>query len=446
MSKTYDKFRIKRTAIPGRTPNVTDPANTAYIETGELALNLADRVLYTSDGTNLIELNRDIPSGDVENVIYVSKSGSDSNDGLTLESSFLTVKAALAVATNGTTIFVKSGDYTEDNPMTIPAGVAIVGDNLRTVSIRPANPSLDIFYVNNKCYVTGITFRDHINGAAAFSFNPDGSAGFIVTSPYIQNCSSITTTGKGAYIDGNVVSGVKSMVMDAYTQFNSGGIGIHIDNGGYSQLVSIFTICCNIGILCENGASCSITNSNSSFGNIGLQAKGTSALMYAGLTTGVNQTGNVINVYDLTTRPRVNDGVTFDGGLTFYTVAVATPLDNGTSAVTLLEDVIVEIADNTPAEFYQRSTMYASGHTFEFVGSGTDLITALPQTGGVPIQENEVVELNGGKVLYTSTDQRGDFRIGGDLLISRSSGTITGNAFEKGLFAVLTPYILAIEG
>jgi hypothetical protein len=435
-----NKILLKRSSEQGKVPTSSD------LDFGEIAVNTHDGRLYVKKdpGTGNVIVTMGAP--EVANVIYVSTSGSDTNNGKSLVTPFRTIKAALAVATPGTTVFVKSGDYTEDNPMIIPQRVAVVGDSLRTVSVRPLNPSSDIFYVNNGSYITQITFRDHINGAAAFAFNPDGSAGTITTSPYIQNCSSITTTGKGMYIDGSKVGGVKSMVLDSYTQFNSGGIGIHIDNGAYAQLVSIFTICCEVGILCENGASCSITNSNSSFGTYGLKANGTSALLYSGSTNGINQTGKLISIDGLSQRPYVNQSVTFDDGVTFYTIDSATPLNSGASVVTLLESVVTEIPDNTTAKFYQQSLITASGHTFEYVGSGNNLATALPQTGGIPIQINEIVEENGGRIFYTSTDQKGDFRIGGDLLISRSDGTITGTTFDKSLFAVLTPYILAIEG
>ena len=86
----------------------------------------------------------------------------------------------------------------------------------------------------------------------------------------------------------------------------------------------------------------------------------------------------------------------------------------------------------------------ASGHTFEWVGAGTNINTALPSLGGVPITENQVVEVNQGKVYYTGTDQDGDFRIGNDFVINRNTGTIEGRTFTKSLFARLTPYILAI--
>jgi hypothetical protein len=381
------------------------------------------------------------------NTLYVSKDGNDNNNGQTLETAFLTIRTAMANASPGTTVFLKSGDYTENNPITIPPRVALVGDGLRAVSVRPANKTQDIFYLNNACYITGLTFRDHEAPAAAVAYNPDGSAGNIFTSPYVQNCSSITTTGKGMYIDGSKVGGLRSMVLDAYTQFNQGGIGIHIDNQGYAQLVSIFSICCEVGVLCTNGGFCSVTNSNSSFGTYGLKADGVSPVKYTGVTNRTDQTGREIIMSQLNRRPVVNDGVSFDGGQTFFTVEFATePDENNQSVVRLLENVITPIPINTTCNFYSRSLITASSHTFEYVGTGNNLLEAVPELGGIPIQENEVIETNGGKVFYTSTDQIGDFRIGGELLINRSDGTISGRTFDKSLFAVLTPYILAIEG
>ena len=89
----------------------------------------------------------------VDNVLYVSKSGDDIDDGTSLNTSKLTIKSALEAATPGTTIFVKSGDYTETNPITVPDNVAVVGDSLRTVTVRPLNKTQDMFYVNNGSYV-----------------------------------------------------------------------------------------------------------------------------------------------------------------------------------------------------------------------------------------------------------------------------------------------------
>jgi hypothetical protein len=236
------------------------------------------------------------------------------------------------------------------------------------------------------------------------------------------------------------------MVSDAYTQINQGGIGVHILNQGYSQLVSIFTICTSDGVLTESGGYCSLTNSNTSFGTIGLRADGVSPILYTGFSDGVDQTGFLIAVDGLPNRPFNNNAVSFDGGITYYTIYNTTPLVSGRSVLELASEITVPLPNNTPAIFVQRSTINASSHTFEYVGTGTVLANALPQAGGIPVQANEVIQTNGGEVVYTSTDQRGDFRIGDQLTINSVQGTITGEAFDRSLFAVMTPYILAIEG
>ena len=135
-----------------------------------------------------------------------------------------------------------------------------------------------------------------------------------------------------------------------------------------------------------------------------------------------------------------------NGSGTFYTVRGATELVGNTSTVTFLEVVSESLLANSRVSFHQGSYISSSGHTFEYVGAGNSIATALPSLGGVPIQENEVTELRGGKVYFTSTDQLGDFRIGTGLVINRVDGTITGRTFNKALFAVMTPYLLAIEG
>jgi hypothetical protein len=409
--------------------------------------------LKISGGTNGQVLTTDGDSnldwttiGEVTNVLYVSKNGNDTNDGKTLNSAKLTIKAAIAQASAGTTIFVKSGDYTENNPVSIPEGVSIVGDNLRSVSVRPAIPTQDIFWVRNRDYITGMTFRDHLEPAAAIAFPPTG-AGFITTSPYIQNCSSITTTGCGMRIDGSYALGLKSMVVDSYTQFNQGGKGIHIINQGYAQLVSVFTICCSVGIQCQSGGQCSVSNSNNSFGDFALWAEGQSPELYSGTLAAIDVSNGTFLIEDLEQRPAVNDSFRFDGFPDkWYTVKFATPLDNGQSIISF--DELSEDAPNigTITRFYQPSLISASSQTFEYVGTGTNLLTATPRLGGVPIQENEITQLDGGIVSFTSTDQFGDFRIGGGLLINETAGIISGITFEKSLFSILTPYILALEG
>jgi len=435
-------IKLRRSSIPGKIPT------TGQLELGEVAINTHDGKMFFKRDANgalsIVELGiKDV----AENVLYVSKNGSDDNSGETIAEAFLTIDAAVAAANTGATIFVKSGDYTISNPITIPAEVAIVGDNLRTTNIYGATANNDIFYVNNGSYVTGVTFRGHTDGAAAISFDPGGSAGNITTSPYIQNCSSITTTGTGMKIDGSVVTGLRSMVSDAFTQINAGGVGIHLLNQGYAQLVSIFTVACDIGVLAESGGQCSLTNSNCSFGNFGLRSTGVSSVLYSGTTSSSALTfGKEITLSGLTERPKYGDAIKFATDPKYYTVANSTALSSGSSTITIEEVFETDIGSGVAVEFFQRSLIAASSITFEYVGSGTSLYDT-PRSGAFPIQENEVVEDTDGrgKVYFTSTDHKGDFRIGGDLVINRESGTITGTTFDRSLFAVLTPYILALE-
>ena len=123
--------------------------------------------------------------------------------------------------------------------------------------------------------------------------------------------------------------------------------------------------------------------------------------------------------------------------------------EHGTHHIVQLEENVTDPAlfiDGAIVTFYQRSYMSASGYLFEYVGAGTNY-GALPQRGVKdPVQSKETVQLNNGKVFFTSTDQNGDFRIGTGLVISQATGVLSGRTFTKSLFANLTPFILAIEG
>jgi hypothetical protein len=144
----------------------------------------------------------------------------------------------------------------------------------------------------------------------------------------------------------------------------------------------------------------------------------------------------------------VGDAVLFDGNSNFYTISSSTYV-SGTSPniecnIILEERVRPTVSTDAVISFYQNSVITAAGHTFEWIGAGTDINTSLPTLGGTPIQANQAIQSDGGKVFYTGTDQKGDFFIGSDLTINNNLGTISGRTFTKSLFGIMTPYILAI--
>ena len=130
----------------------------------------------------------------------------------------------------------------------------------------------------------------------------------------------------------------------------------------------------------------------------------------------------------------------------YYTVKRSTPISSGICTITVNENLPYSVGVGTTVPFFKQSRILASSHSFEYIGSGTDPITSLPSRGGVAIQENEVDNRNGGIVIYTSTDQGGNFRIGEGVVIDQVTGTISGNFYSKSLFANVTPLILALGG
>ena len=490
----------------------------------------------------------------ISNTLWVDVNGNDANDGTSPQTAKRTIKSALALAEVGTQIRVATGNYDEQNPLVFPfTDVSIVGADLRGTTITLLNPNNDLFQVLNGCYVQNFSFLGTVNkvpnpldpltdmqGYGIMSFKPGvpdintpGTPLYITQSPYVQNCTNFVTNSIGLNVDGSKAGGLKSMVLDSFTQYNPDGLGVKVYNKGYCQVVSMFTICADKSVLAETGGTVSVTNSNSDFGNYAMYADGTGPLEQSGelvsstvnnsvfsldnlTTTQVPYVGQVITVGELyynvsgfvvtdpgsgfTSTPNVTvtigtgpnaieaqgiavirDGqlegielassgqnytaldvigvsITGGGGIgatataiknpVYYTVAgVTEPFDilTGTVSVAILENLPYTPSVGDTVNFWRVSRIIANSHCMEYVGSGTDINTAIPFAGGTAIQANEVIQINGGRVAITSTDQLGDFRVGEDLIINQNTGTISGQAFRKSILAIVIPYILALS-
>ncbi len=157
-----------------------------------------------------------------------------------------------------------------------------------------------------------------------------------------------------------------------------------------------------------------------------------------------------------TTSPRVtfnspNVGINTATGTvelipTYYSILSSTDVSSGICTITIGDNVPYEVTAGMQVPYFKQSRLLASGHSLEYIGSGTDINSALPALGGVPIQENETVAKNGGLVVFTSTDQSGNFRIGDGVVINQQTGTISGTFYSKSLFSTMTPFILALGG
>jgi hypothetical protein len=128
----------------------------------------------------------------------------------------------------------------------------------------------------------------------------------------------------------------------------------------------------------------------------------------------------------------------------YYKISAATFPNAGITTITSVQGLNNNVSIGDTVYLARQSLQIATTISFEYIGAGTNIFTARPAVGGVPIQENEVVKEDGGEATYTSTDQAGNFRIGDGVVINQASGTVSGRAYLKSLFNNVTPFILAL--
>ena len=148
--------------------------------------------------------------------------------------------------------------------------------------------------------------------------------------------------------------------------------------------------------------------------------------------------------------PPPGGGVTATAEVTlrpiYYTVQAATAPVAGVSTVTLNNALNNAVGVGTTVFFARQSFQIVSSHSFQYIGAGNTIESAYPSKGGITIQENEIIKLDGGQIVYTSTDQDGNFRIGDGVVIDQAAGSVTGDIYVKSLFSQVTPFILALGG
>ena len=185
----------------------------------------------------------------------------------------------------------------------------------------------------------------------------------------------------------------------------------------------------------------------------GITAEGSSNIDTAGRVTSVDIIADG-SQYRLSDNTQVTFAAPPGGGTTatgevelfpiYYSIESATKPVAGISTIVLNQRLNNTIGAGTTIFFSRVSLQITSSHSFEWVGSGNTVNPAKPALGGVVIQENEVVEEGGGQVVYTSTDQAGNFRIGDGLVANQLTGTISGRSFDQSILNKVNPLIIAL--
>ncbi len=171
---------------------------------GELAVNLTDGRLFLQLQNGHVV---DISSTPAGKTYYVSTTGNDQFDGTTPGASKATIRAAVAAAVPGDTVFIHSGLYTEITPIIVPQQVQICGAGERNTIIKPIDSTKDIFWMNNNGYVTGVKFTVEFGGTAEkdqIELNIPGESGLVLVVPGLPLNNSAVVRGFAA--SANLVS------------------------------------------------------------------------------------------------------------------------------------------------------------------------------------------------------------------------------------------------
>ena len=322
------------------------------------------------------------------NIFYVAKDGTNTNVGDHINGALLTIEEALSRADASTdgpvTIKIMPGVYEENLPLVVPTRVSIMGDEIRSVTIKPAagSESKDVFHLDDSTMISKLTIKDYQynsgnNTGYAFRFAPNA----VITnrSPYIQDVTIITSgtvtsasdprgfaqgdAGKGAWIDGaelNSASIEASMLFHSATFITPGVDAITMTNGVRVEWLNSFSYFANRGLYAVRGST-GRTSYDGSTVNYGAE---------------VRSIGSA-NVYG-------NYGAVADGADTL---------------------------------------MYLIQHNFGYIGAGK----FADNDDSRAIQSQEVTELNSGKINFVTTDHTGGFRIGDNFFVDFETGNTTIN-------------------
>ena len=228
----------------------------------------------------------------------------------------------------------------------------------------------------------------------------------------IENMISIQ--GQGTATIQGATSGATAKIF----RFNTSLAYLHIENiSGNFQNGEICTI------EKEDSSTFQITL-DGSFGSPAQQGQRGPLLAVKSGTT----TLNAQNILKLASN------VKMAGDTKYYRIGLVSEEDttNGTAVIRLTEDIGTSkakgdgISTDVSSGF---SNIRLTGHDFLNIGTGGFVTTNYPNTPTQAAdQDDEIIENDGGRIYWVSTDQQGDFRVGDLFKIEQATGTATLNA------------------
>ena len=312
------------------------------------------------------------------NIFYVDKNGNDSNVGDHPNGAFLTLTRALSFADASiqgpAVIHINAGEYEEVFPLTVPTNVTIVGADIRNTIIKPtlATNTNNAFLLDGETTIENLTIKDFFSPGYAFSFKSNATV--TNRSPYIRNVTVIT--------QGSVTSASDPRGYDQ----GDAGKGVLVDGANVtssSQEASMLFHSCTF--ITPGVESVKLTN--------GVRVEWLNSFVYfaqQGILLERGSTGHLST-----------DGSTIKYGAEMRCIGSA----------------------NVYGEFGIKAdgagtNAYLINHNFTYIGTGK----SIENDDTVTIPENEIIEINSGRVNYTTVDEQGNFRVGTALFVNQETG------------------------
>ena len=369
-------------------------------------------------------------------------------------SAFRTIKKALSLANAGDTVFIQSGSYIEDFPLTIPTGVSVRGAGLREVYVypTPGTNTSTAFLINGETTISDFTVGGFYKPGWAFKFAPNAKV--TTRSPYIERFSVLTRgsvtsnsdpygfnqgdAGNGACLDGSIMDPTTlqpTMLFNEATFIVPNATAFYMTNGARSEILNSFTYFADKAFHTVSG-------------NAGLGGVGRTRLKLGGIT-GTFTTGTTLTYRNNGGTVLASGTITSTASGYIYIDGPSWGFQTATDASTATQQVFAsngatatsitladyhqfgaEIRSIGSAAVFGNQGVIADGtgtdlkliaFNLSFVGAGKDLTDDLTLAS----QVNEIIQINGGKIYYQTVDHLGDFRVGDSFFVNQRNGTVS---------------------
>ena len=200
-----NRFQTKRTSTSGRTPNTTNSGNAQYIAAGEFGLNMTDKILYTSDGTNLIEVGANVTNQRITNSLSI-----DNNKSIRFQ-------------TVNTSAYVGMRQQNDDNFVFYSTNTAY-GE--RAIFAVFANSVNSAFETLAPVKLTGGVIANNSFGSAGQTLTSSGSGVYWATA---AGSGTVTQVNTGNGLTGGPVTSTGTVSVLANTGIVANATGLYVN-------------------------------------------------------------------------------------------------------------------------------------------------------------------------------------------------------------------------